>query len=139
MKMMNVTFDELSVMAFEQNSSKPGLQSLTFGQISSELELTYASLTISPQRPSERDLDILFEPLHNEYIGGLPPEAPRTIPVAPVIQNLQALSASMSIQDFAPTPTNSSNIPISSHNVDEQSQLHAQQQGNHTPLPTASV
>nr|GFB70879.1 retrotransposon protein, putative, Ty1-copia subclass [Tanacetum cinerariifolium] len=63
---MNVTFDELSAMDFEQNSSRPGLQSMTSGQISSELELTYAPSTITPQRPSERDLDILFEPLHNE-------------------------------------------------------------------------
>ncbi|GKE50410.1 retrovirus-related pol polyprotein from transposon TNT 1-94, partial [Tanacetum coccineum] len=66
MEMINVTFDELSAMALEQNSSKPGLQSLTSRQISSGLELTYASLTITPQKPSERDLDILFEPLHNE-------------------------------------------------------------------------
>nr|GFC65496.1 hypothetical protein [Tanacetum cinerariifolium] len=49
MKTMNVTFDELSAMAFEQNSSRPGLQSMTSGQISSELELTYApKLTPSP-------------------------------------------------------------------------------------------
>nr|GEW57521.1 retrovirus-related Pol polyprotein from transposon TNT 1-94 [Tanacetum cinerariifolium] len=54
MKTMNVTFDELSAMAFEQNSSRPGLQSLTSGQISSELELTYAPTTITPQRPSNR-------------------------------------------------------------------------------------
>nr|GFB27736.1 integrase, catalytic region, zinc finger, CCHC-type, peptidase aspartic, catalytic [Tanacetum cinerariifolium] len=53
--------------------------------------------------------------------------------------NLQAPSASMSIQDFAPTPTNSSNTPISSHNVDEELQPHVQQQGNHTLLPTASA
>nr|GFA54536.1 hypothetical protein [Tanacetum cinerariifolium] len=139
MEMMNVTFDELSSMAFGQNSSRPGLQSLTSGQISFELELTYAPSTITPQRPSERDLDILFEPLHNEYLGGRPSEAPRTVHVALVIQNLQAPSASMSIQDYAPTPTNSSNTPISSHNVDEQLQPHVQQQGNHTPLPTASA
>nr|GFA39440.1 hypothetical protein [Tanacetum cinerariifolium] len=50
----------------------------------------------------------------------------------------QAPSASMSIQDSAPTPTNSSNTLISSHNVDEQSQPHAQQQWNHTLLPTTS-
>ncbi|GJX31740.1 putative ribonuclease H-like domain-containing protein [Tanacetum coccineum] len=54
-------------------------------------------------------------------------------------ENLQAPTASMTIQDSAPTPTNSSNTPNSSHNVDEQSQQHAQQQGNHTPLPTASA
>nr|GEX71849.1 ribonuclease H-like domain-containing protein [Tanacetum cinerariifolium] len=69
METMNVTFDELSAKAFEQNSSRPGLQSMTSGQISSELELAYAPSTITPQRPSERDLDILFEPLHNEYLG----------------------------------------------------------------------
>ncbi|GJX95746.1 retrovirus-related pol polyprotein from transposon TNT 1-94 [Tanacetum coccineum] len=136
---MNVTFDELSAMTFEQNSSKPGLQSLTSGQISSGLELTYAPSTITPQKPSERDLDIIFEPLHNEYLGGQPSEAPRTVPAAPIIQNLQAPTTSMTIQDSAPTPTNSSNTPNSSHNVDEQSQHHAQQQGNHTPLPTASA
>nr|GEW98462.1 putative RNA-directed DNA polymerase [Tanacetum cinerariifolium] len=118
MKTMNVTFDELSAMAFEQNSSKPGLQSLTSGQISSELELTYAPSTITPQRPSERDLDILFKPLHNEYLGGRPSEAPRIIPAALVLQNLQASTMSMSIQDSAPAPTNSSNTLVSSHNVD---------------------
>ncbi|GKA91360.1 putative ribonuclease H-like domain-containing protein [Tanacetum coccineum] len=137
METMNVTFDELSTMAFEQNSSKPGLQSLTSGQLNSGLELTYAPSTITPQKPSERALDILFEPLHNEYLGGQPSEAPRTVLAAPVIQNLQAPTASMTIQDSAPTPTHSSNTPNSSHNVDEQSQQHAQQQVNHTPLPTA--
>nr|GFA59427.1 integrase, catalytic region, zinc finger, CCHC-type, peptidase aspartic, catalytic [Tanacetum cinerariifolium] len=42
MENMNVSFDELSAMAFEQHSSKPGLQSTTSGQISSGLDLTYA-------------------------------------------------------------------------------------------------
>nr|GEW82305.1 retrovirus-related Pol polyprotein from transposon TNT 1-94 [Tanacetum cinerariifolium] len=110
MKTMNVTFDELSAMAFEQNSSRHGLQSMTSGQINSELELTYAPSTITPQRPSERDLDILFEPLHNEYLD-----------------------------DSAPVPTNSLNTPVSSHNVDTNLQQHAQQQRNLTPSPTASA
>nr|GFC26618.1 hypothetical protein [Tanacetum cinerariifolium] len=88
METMNVTFDELSAMAFEQNSSRPGLQSLTSGQISSELKLTYAPSTITPQRPSEHDLDILFEHLHNEFLGGRPAEAPRVIPAAPQQRNL---------------------------------------------------
>nr|GEU54436.1 hypothetical protein [Tanacetum cinerariifolium] len=90
---MNVTFDELSAMAFEQNSLRPGLQSVTSRQISSKLELTYAPSTITPQRP----------------------KAPRAIPAAPVVQNLQAPTASMSFQDSAP------------------------QQRNHTPSPTAFV
>nr|GEU77286.1 retrovirus-related Pol polyprotein from transposon TNT 1-94 [Tanacetum cinerariifolium] len=83
--------------------------------------------------------DILFEPLHNEYLGGRPIVVPRTIHVAPVIQNLQALTASMSFQDSAPAQTNSSNTLVSSHNVDEPSQQHSQQQRNLTPSPTASA
>nr|GFD15382.1 integrase, catalytic region, zinc finger, CCHC-type, peptidase aspartic, catalytic [Tanacetum cinerariifolium] len=47
METMNVSFDELSTMAFEQSSSKPGLQSMASGQISSGLDLTYAPSTIT--------------------------------------------------------------------------------------------
>nr|GFC07164.1 retrovirus-related Pol polyprotein from transposon TNT 1-94 [Tanacetum cinerariifolium] len=50
---MNVSFDELSAMAFEQHSSKPGLQCMTSGQISSELDLTYAPSIITKQQPTE--------------------------------------------------------------------------------------
>nr|GEY71502.1 hypothetical protein [Tanacetum cinerariifolium] len=139
METMNVIFDDLSSMAFEQNSSRPGLQSMTSGQISSELELTYDPSTITPQRPSERDLDSLFKPLHNEYLGGRPSEAPRAIHAALVVHNLQAPTASISFQDSAPVPTNSSNTPVYSHNVDVTSQQHAQQQRNLTPSPIASA
>nr|GEW78022.1 hypothetical protein [Tanacetum cinerariifolium] len=54
--------------------------------------------------PSEHTLDILSEPLHNEYLGGRASKAPRAIPAAPVIQNLQAPTASM---DLTPSPTSS--------------------------------
>nr|GFA62048.1 retrovirus-related Pol polyprotein from transposon TNT 1-94 [Tanacetum cinerariifolium] len=53
MDTMNVSFDELSAMAFEQRSSKPRLQSMTYGQIGSGLDLTYASSTITTQQPTE--------------------------------------------------------------------------------------
>nr|GFC81929.1 ribonuclease H-like domain-containing protein [Tanacetum cinerariifolium] len=53
MEAMNVSFDELSAMAFEQRSSKPGLQSMTSGQISSGIDLTYAPSTITTQQPTE--------------------------------------------------------------------------------------
>nr|GFD24350.1 retrotransposon protein, putative, Ty1-copia subclass [Tanacetum cinerariifolium] len=53
METMNVSFDELSAMAFERRSSKPSLQSLTSGHISSGLDLTYAPSTITTQQPSE--------------------------------------------------------------------------------------
>nr|GEU73765.1 hypothetical protein [Tanacetum cinerariifolium] len=94
METINVSFDEILAMAFEQRSSKPGLQSMTSGQISSGLDLTYALLTISTQQPSKGELDLLFEDMYDDYIG-----------------------------DTAPTPTNSSshatNIPIASQDVDE--------------------
>nr|GEV29804.1 hypothetical protein [Tanacetum cinerariifolium] len=88
-------------MVFEQNSSRLDLQSMTSGQINFELELTYASLTITPQRSSEHDLDILFEPLHNEYLGGRTSEAPRTIPAAPRQRNLTP----------SPTASAAKNVP----------------------------
>nr|GEZ36578.1 integrase, catalytic region, zinc finger, CCHC-type, peptidase aspartic, catalytic [Tanacetum cinerariifolium] len=53
METINVSSDELSAMAFEQRSSKPGLQSMTSRQISSGLDLTYASSTITTQQPTE--------------------------------------------------------------------------------------
>ncbi|GJR89796.1 hypothetical protein Tco_0213807 [Tanacetum coccineum] len=53
MQKMNVAFDELSAMAFEQRSSNPVLQSMTSGQISLGLDLTYAPSTITTQQPTE--------------------------------------------------------------------------------------
>nr|GFD48876.1 hypothetical protein [Tanacetum cinerariifolium] len=76
MKTMNVSFDELSAMAFEQRTLKPRLQSMTSGHISSGLDLTYAPSTISTQQPSEGELDLLFEAMYDDYIGGHPSTAP---------------------------------------------------------------
>nr|GFC04848.1 integrase, catalytic region, zinc finger, CCHC-type, peptidase aspartic, catalytic [Tanacetum cinerariifolium] len=53
METINVSFDELSAMAFEQHSSKPGLQCMTSGQISLGLDLTYAPSTITKQQPTK--------------------------------------------------------------------------------------
>nr|GEY38644.1 hypothetical protein [Tanacetum cinerariifolium] len=93
METMNVSFDELLAMAFEQRSSKPGLQSMTSGHISSGLDLTYAPSTITTQQPSKE------------------PQVHRTS------------TASTTIADTAPIPTNSSshatNILITSQDVDE--------------------
>nr|GFA37607.1 retrovirus-related Pol polyprotein from transposon TNT 1-94 [Tanacetum cinerariifolium] len=84
MEAMNVTFDELSVTAFEQSSSKLGLQSMTSGQISSGqissgLDLTYAPSTITTQQPTKCELYLLFKAMYDDYIGGQPSSAPRTI------------------------------------------------------------
>nr|GFA67086.1 putative RNA-directed DNA polymerase [Tanacetum cinerariifolium] len=66
MKTMNVSFDELSMMAFGQCSSKPGFQSMTSGHISSGLDLTYAPSTITTQQPSECELDLLFQAMYDD-------------------------------------------------------------------------
>ncbi|GJV46773.1 retrovirus-related pol polyprotein from transposon TNT 1-94 [Tanacetum coccineum] len=99
---MNVTFDELSAMAFEQRSSKPRLQGMTYGQIISGFDLTYAPSTITSQKPTE---------------------PPRTALAAPTNQNLPTQNVSTTVEESAPTPTNSSsqspNIPNTSHDVDE--------------------
>nr|GEU94302.1 retrovirus-related Pol polyprotein from transposon TNT 1-94 [Tanacetum cinerariifolium] len=123
MDTMNVSFDELSAMAFEQSSSKPGLNSMTSGHISLGLDLTYAPSTITTQQPSEGELDLLFEAMYNDYIGGQPLATARTIPPAQEPQVRQSSTASTTIADTALIPTNSSslatNILITSQDVDE--------------------
>nr|GFB24537.1 hypothetical protein [Tanacetum cinerariifolium] len=59
-------------MAFEQRSSKPGLQCMTYGQISSGLDLTYAPSTITTQQLTEGELYLLFEAMYDDYFGGQP-------------------------------------------------------------------
>nr|GEW50321.1 retrovirus-related Pol polyprotein from transposon TNT 1-94 [Tanacetum cinerariifolium] len=77
---MNVTFDELSTMDFEQRSSKPALQSMTSGKIT----------------------------MYNDYIGGQPLAAQRTTPAAPAPHVLQTPNASTTSADTTPIPINSS-------------------------------
>nr|GEZ72052.1 Gag-Pol polyprotein [Tanacetum cinerariifolium] len=96
METMNVLFDELFAMAFGQRSSKPGLQS---------------------------ELDLLFEAMYDDYIGGQPSATARTIPPAQEPQVRQTSTVSTTIADTVPIPTNSStlatNIIITSQDVDE--------------------
>nr|GFB30292.1 retrovirus-related Pol polyprotein from transposon TNT 1-94 [Tanacetum cinerariifolium] len=79
---MNVSFDELSAMAFEQRSLKPGLQSMTSGHLSSGLDLTYAPSTITKQQPTEGELDLLFEAMYDDYFGGQPSATVENVPPA---------------------------------------------------------
>nr|GEV68788.1 hypothetical protein [Tanacetum cinerariifolium] len=84
---MNVSFDELSAMAFEQRSSKLRLQSMTSGQISLGLDLTYAPSAITTQQPTEGELDLLFKVMYDDYIGGQPAATARTIQAAQAPQD----------------------------------------------------
>nr|GFB63526.1 retrovirus-related Pol polyprotein from transposon TNT 1-94 [Tanacetum cinerariifolium] len=123
METMNVSFDELFAMAFEQRSLKPGLNNMTSGHISSGLDLTYAPSTIIKQQPSEGKLDLLFEAMYDDYIGSQPSATARTVPPAQAPQVRQSSTTSTTIADIAPIPTNSSSIatdiPITSQDVDE--------------------
>nr|GEZ83487.1 retrovirus-related Pol polyprotein from transposon TNT 1-94 [Tanacetum cinerariifolium] len=142
---MNVSFDELLIMAFEQRSSKPGLQSMTSGQISSGLDLTYAPSTITTQQTTQGELDLLFEAMYDDYIGGQPSASLRTVTAAQAQQVCQTSTTSISIAKTAPTPTTSSsqatNFPNTSQDVDglKTQQQRAQQQGNQASLQSETV
>nr|GEW57497.1 hypothetical protein [Tanacetum cinerariifolium] len=118
---------------------------MTSGQISSGLDLTYAPSTIRTQQPSESELDLLFEAMYDDYIGGQPSATARTVPAAQEPQVRQTSTVSTSIADTAPTPTNSSyiatNFPITSQDVDELNlkQQHTQQQGIYAHLQSITV
>ncbi|GKC92662.1 retrovirus-related pol polyprotein from transposon TNT 1-94 [Tanacetum coccineum] len=127
MEMMNVTFDQLLALDFEQRSSKPRLQGMTSGQISSGLDLIYAPSTITSQKPTERELELLFEAMYDDYIGDQPSTATRT---APTPQVLQTPTTFTTTANTTPTPTNSSlqaeDTPNTSHDVDELQQQYVQ-------------
>nr|GEY26319.1 hypothetical protein [Tanacetum cinerariifolium] len=61
----------------------------------------YSANSVAYRVPSECDMDILFEPLHNEYLGGRPSVAPRAIPAAPQQRNLTP----------SPTASAADNVP----------------------------
>nr|GFD27064.1 hypothetical protein [Tanacetum cinerariifolium] len=90
---------------------------------SSGLDLTFTPSTITTQQPTEGELDLLFESMYDDYIGGQPSATARTVPPAQESQVRQSSTASTSIADTAPIPTNLSylatNIPITSQDVDE--------------------
>ncbi|GJS23138.1 uncharacterized mitochondrial protein-like protein [Tanacetum coccineum] len=138
METMNVTFDELSAMAFEQSSSKPGLQSMTSRQISSGLDLTYAPSTITTQKPTEGELDLLFEAMYDDYIGGQPSSAPRTVLAAQAPHVLQTPTATTTTADTTPTPiiasSQATDFSNTSQDVDE---LETQQHVQHQPATIA--
>ncbi|GKB58750.1 hypothetical protein Tco_0914936 [Tanacetum coccineum] len=93
------------------------------------LDLTYALSRITTQKPTERELDLLFEAMYDDYIGDQPSAAIRTAPATQAPQVLQTPMASTTIVNTALTPTNSSsqatNIPNTSQDVDK---LETQQQ-----------
>ncbi|GKA48166.1 ribonuclease H-like domain-containing protein [Tanacetum coccineum] len=138
METINVTFHELSAMAFEQSSSKPRLQSMNSGQISLGLDLTYAPSTITTQKPTERELDLLFEAMPDEYIRSTVSMHKKLVRRSSHLKRIQ-LQRHTTTSYIASTPTNSSsqakNLPNTSQDVDK---LKTQQQHvQHQPAAIA--
>nr|GEU95270.1 retrovirus-related Pol polyprotein from transposon TNT 1-94 [Tanacetum cinerariifolium] len=83
--------------------------------------------------------DILFKETYDDYIGGQPSATLRIAHAAPANKNLQTSNASIIIEEYAPTQTNSSslspNTPNTSQDANElPKQQHGQQQDNQAPL-----
>nr|GEW78180.1 hypothetical protein [Tanacetum cinerariifolium] len=87
------------------------------------LDLIYAPSTITSQQQTEGELDLLFDAMYDDYVGGQPSATARPVQPAQEPQVRQTSTTSTLIADTAPTPTNSSshatNIPITSQDVDE--------------------
>ncbi|GJR88754.1 retrovirus-related pol polyprotein from transposon TNT 1-94 [Tanacetum coccineum] len=86
----------------------------------------------------EGDLDLLFEAMYDDHIGGQPSASPRTVLAAQAPQVLYTPTATITTTDTTPTPTNSSsqatNFPHTSQDVDE---LKTQQHVQHQPTTIA--
>nr|GEV06133.1 hypothetical protein [Tanacetum cinerariifolium] len=97
----------------------------------------YSANSVAYRVPSERDLDILFEPLHNEYLWSTSSSTKIHSCCSRGIES----SSSNYIYVFSrfSIGTNRFLKYSSLFNVDVTSQQHAQQQRNLTPSPTASV
>nr|GEV74193.1 retrovirus-related Pol polyprotein from transposon TNT 1-94 [Tanacetum cinerariifolium] len=108
METMNVSFNELSAMAFEQRSLKLEIQSMTSVQISLGLDLTYAPSTITSQQPTEGDLDLLFEAMYDDYIGGQPSATVRNVSATqePQVRQIDSSVKRLDVWVLVPAPDN---------------------------------
>ncbi|GJR52612.1 retrovirus-related pol polyprotein from transposon TNT 1-94 [Tanacetum coccineum] len=108
METIHVQFDELSEpMAPVQLSTGPAPTFLTPGQISSGLVLNpVPAVPYIP--PTNKELEILFQPMFNEYLE--PPRVERLVspaPAVPVPVNSTGTPSSTTIDQDAPSPSHS--------------------------------
>nr|GEY51610.1 ribonuclease H-like domain-containing protein [Tanacetum cinerariifolium] len=73
--------------------------------LGSLVKKTYASSTITTQQPTEGELDLLFEAMYDDYIGGQLSVAPRTIPAAQAPQQ-QGNQAPLQLETIAVNGSN---------------------------------
>ncbi|GJY78509.1 hypothetical protein Tco_0484310, partial [Tanacetum coccineum] len=108
METIHIQFDELTEqMAPVQLSTGPAPSFLTPGQISSGLVPN--PVPAAPYvPPTNRDLEILFQPMFDEYLE--PPRVERPVPPAPTAQvpvNSTGTPLSTTIDQDAPSPSHS--------------------------------
>ncbi|GJX20632.1 retrovirus-related pol polyprotein from transposon TNT 1-94 [Tanacetum coccineum] len=121
METMNVQFDELTQMDFEQHGSGPNLHGLTSGHISSGLMLNQAAST-SAKPHSNNDWDLLFQLMFDEYFKS-PSVVSTPISTTTLLpSDIAEASSSTTIDQEATSLSNSlnnetSSLPINSTNV----------------------
>ncbi|GJX55112.1 retrovirus-related pol polyprotein from transposon TNT 1-94 [Tanacetum coccineum] len=108
MEIIHVQFDELSEpMALVQLSTRPASTFLTPGQISSGLVPN--PVPAAPYvPPTNKELEILFQPMFDEYLE--PPRVKRPVspaPAIPVPVNSAGTPSSTTIDQDAPSPSHS--------------------------------
>nr|GFC49209.1 hypothetical protein [Tanacetum cinerariifolium] len=111
---IHVDFDELTAMASEQSSSRPALNDITPGTISSGL-VQKSSSSASYVPPSRNDWDLLFQPMFDELLNPPPSvdnQATEVIaPIAEVIpqvnDNSTGSPSSTTVDQDAPSPSKS--------------------------------
>ncbi|GJU58572.1 retrovirus-related pol polyprotein from transposon TNT 1-94 [Tanacetum coccineum] len=124
METIHLQFDELTQMASKQNCLGPEPQPLTSGHISSGLVPNQVAST-SAKPPLKNDLDLLFQPMFDEYFKPSPSVVSMTISVVTLLpQDISEASSSTIIDQDAPSPsttliTKTTTTPIQSTNVEE--------------------
>nr|GFB27340.1 retrovirus-related Pol polyprotein from transposon TNT 1-94 [Tanacetum cinerariifolium] len=111
---IHVDFDELTAMASEQSSSRPALNEMTPGTISSGLVLK-SSPSTSYVPPSRNDWDLLFQPMFDELLNPSPSVVNQAseviVPIAAVIPSVHADSTGSpfltTVDQDAPSPSKS--------------------------------
>ncbi|GJT34472.1 retrovirus-related pol polyprotein from transposon TNT 1-94 [Tanacetum coccineum] len=115
---IHVDFDELTAMASEHSSSGPALHEMTPATISSGLVPNpHPSTPFIP--PSRTDWDILFQPLFDEFLNPSPsvdhPAPEVVVPIneviAPVLADSTGSPSSTTVDQDAPSPSNSQTTP----------------------------
>nr|GEU64804.1 retrovirus-related Pol polyprotein from transposon TNT 1-94 [Tanacetum cinerariifolium] len=114
----------MRIASINGKRSKLRLQSMTSGHISSGLDLTYAPSINTTQQPSEGELDLLFEAMYDDYIGGQPSTTARTVPPAQEPQDVDKLNRNAMVDGnmfdnpFANPSTSAATASSSQQNVD---------------------